>query len=583
MAVRLAPVEPAPTLRPGRHDGTAHSGDPAGHGARRGLWIEPARPAWLRRRSNAHYYALAAVCVGAFMGQLDASIVTIAFPTLQRVFHASVASVTWVGLSYLVVLVAAVTAVGRLADMVGRKLLYTYGFVVFIVGSALCALAPSLDSLDVFRVLQALGAAMLQANSVAIIYLAMPKNRLGRGLGIQGAAQALGLALGPSIGGLLLAVGGWRLIFLVNVPAGILGTVAAWIFLPRSRNLPIPAPYDWVGLGLFVPAIVALLMAVTLGSHWGWTSPHTVALYVVVAAAGAGFVARERRARAPMLDLSLFRRIPFTAGVAGGLLSYLVLFGTMFAVPFFLERGRGQNPGHAGLVVTALPLALGCVAPFSGTLAARIGPRPLAVGGMALCAGALAAMGLSRATGWSLVAGLVVVGAGLGLFIPPNNTAVMTAVPRSQAGTASGVLNMTRGLGTALGLALTGLVFGALLAHGTEVGAAERGFAVALLFLAATATAAALLSCCRRRERPRRQGPSPTEFAPFIEKARKTGRGDSGSRARPRDKSAATSSKTLISGLGAEDKARFRVWAGMPTARRVSDIKVREWIDAGRP
>src|SRR5580698_8985469 len=167
--------------------------------------VEPARPDWLRQRPAAPYFALAAVCIGAFMGQLDTSIVTVALPTLQKVFHASVGAVTWVGLSYLVVLVAGVTAVGRLADMVGRKLLYTYGFVVFIIGSGLCAAAPSLVSLDVFRVVQAVGAAMLQANSVAIIYLAMPRDRLGRGIGIQGAAQALGLALGPTVGGLLLA------------------------------------------------------------------------------------------------------------------------------------------------------------------------------------------------------------------------------------------------------------------------------------------------------------------------------------------------------------------------------------------
>ena len=124
-------------------------------------WVEPARPDWLRNRPNAHYYALATVCIGAFMGQLDASIVTVAFPTLQRVFHTSIGSVTWVGLSYLVVVVAGVTAVGRLADMVGRKLLYTYGFLVFIVGSALCAVAPTLLSLDAFRVIQAIGAVML--------------------------------------------------------------------------------------------------------------------------------------------------------------------------------------------------------------------------------------------------------------------------------------------------------------------------------------------------------------------------------------------------------------------------------------
>jgi EmrB/QacA subfamily drug resistance transporter len=460
----------------------------------RGSWAEPARPDWLRTRPNAHYYALAAVCVGAFMGQLDASIVTIAFPTLQRVFHASVTSVTWVGLSYLIVLVAGVTALGRLADMVGRKLLYTYGFVVFIIGSGLCAFAPTLISLDIFRVIQAMGAAMLQANSVAIIYLAMPKDRLGRGIGIQGAAQALGLALGPTVGGLLLAAGGWRLIFFVNVPAGILGTIAAWVFLPRSRELQTRSPFDWIGLGFFLPAIVAVLVAVSFGGHWGWLSLPTVGLFLLAVIAGGGFIVREGRARAPMLDLTLFRRIPFTAGVASGLLSYLMLFGTMLAVPFFLERGVDENPGRAGLVLTVLPLALGCVAPFSGKVAERVGTRPVTVGGMALSAGALTVTGLYEPTGWLLVGGLALVGVGLGLFIPPNNTSIMSTAPRSQAGTASGVLNMTRGLGTAFGLALTGLVFGAFAAHRTSVSAATNGFKAATLLLAVVAVLAAIIA-----------------------------------------------------------------------------------------
>ena len=207
------------------------------------------------------------------MGQLDASIVTVALPTLQRTFHASVGAVTWVGLSYLLVLVATVTAVGRFADMWGRKLLYIYGFAIFVIGSALCGLAPSLGVLIAFRVLQAIGAAMLQANSVAIIVLAVPRASLGKAIGIQGAAQAVGLALGPSVGGLLLAAGGWRLIFMVNVPFGVLGVIAGLLLIPRSLHLGDRVPFDWKGLSLFFPAIVAVLSAISFGNSYGWTSP----------------------------------------------------------------------------------------------------------------------------------------------------------------------------------------------------------------------------------------------------------------------------------------------------------------------
>jgi MFS family permease len=182
----------------------------------------------VRESPHAHWYVVGAVCIGAFMGQLDASIVRLALPGIGRDFHASGGAVEWVALAYLLVLVATVAAVGRIADAVGRKLLYVYGFGVFTAGSVLCSLAPPLPVLIAARVLQAIGAAMLQANSVAPIAEAMPASLLGRGIGVQGGAQALGLALGPAVGGLLLAIGGWRLILLVNLPAGAIGLALGW-------------------------------------------------------------------------------------------------------------------------------------------------------------------------------------------------------------------------------------------------------------------------------------------------------------------------------------------------------------------
>ena len=279
------------------------------------LLVEPRRPESVRNKENAYWLAVAAVCIGAFMGQLDASIVTVALPTLQRTFHASVGAVTWVGLSYLLVLVATVTAVGRLADMWGRKLLYVYGFAVFVIGSALCGLAPSLGILIACRVLQAVGAAMLQANSVAIIVIAVPRVSLGKAIGIQGAAQAIGLALGPSVGGLLLAAGGWRLLFMVNVPFGVLGMIAGLAFIPRSLKLSDRVPFDYKGLGLFFPAVVAVLSAISFGNTYGWTSPLIIGLFALGLCLGATFVIWEQRANDPMLDLSLFRLARFRSGI----------------------------------------------------------------------------------------------------------------------------------------------------------------------------------------------------------------------------------------------------------------------------
>ncbi|HEX7386312.1 MAG TPA: DHA2 family efflux MFS transporter permease subunit [Castellaniella sp.] len=459
---------------------------------------EPDPPAWVLDRPDAHWLAVYTVCIGAFMGQLDASIVTVAFPTLQQHFGAPMGEVEWVALSYLLVLVAAVVAAGRFSDMVGRKLLYTYGFALFTLASVACGFAPNLPSLIVFRAIQGLGAVMLQANSVALIATSIPRATLGRAIGIQGAFQALGLALGPSVGGLLIALGGWRLIFFVNLPAGILGCVAGWYLLPRSRYLAKRAPFDWWGLALFAPASVALFGALSRARETGFDSTPVVGMFALAILFLIAFLLRETRAHAPMVDLRLFRNAAFSAGIASGLLSYAVLFGILFVVPFLTERGFGLSTGTSGLVLTVLPAALGITAPYAGRLADRVGARPLTVAGMTL-----SGLGLLMAAFWhggpaALAVELVIMGIGLGLFTPPNNAAIMASAPQTQSGSAGGLLNMTRSIGTALGVALAALVFG--FASGSDHPAhalTMQGFAATAVLLAVLALLAAGLAALR--------------------------------------------------------------------------------------
>lgn len=458
------------------------------------LLTEPARPAVIRRHPHAASFALASVCVGAFMGQLDASIVNLAYPALRNDFHASIAAVQWVGLSYLLVLVAMVTAVGRLADMVGHKLLYVYGFVVFTAGSALCAAAPSLVVLDAFRAIQAVGAAMMQANSVAIIANTVPRERLARAIGLQGTAQALGLGIGPAVGGLLVAAGGWQLVFLVNVPAGILGAAVGWFLIPRSRHLGKRVAFDWIGLAWFAPGATALLVALSLGAQGRIPLAVPLALGLATAACGTGFLLAERSSRHPMVDLALFRRRSFTVGITTGLLSYLVLFGALFVLPFFLEHAFGQGPGRAGLDLTVLPLALGVAAPVAGTVADRNGPRLPTVAGLVTAGGALAALAAAHGSLAVVLVELAVLGAGLGAFVPANNASVMGAAPRAQAGLASGILNTTRGLGTALGVAVGGLVFSIV---GAGTGSVAHGTVATALVLAALSWTGAGIAALR--------------------------------------------------------------------------------------
>jgi MFS family permease len=232
----------------------------------RSILIEPARPEGIRRNPRAPWFAVAVVCFGAFMGQLDASIVTLTFRPMERQFAAPLAGVQWVSLAYLLVLVALLTPVGRLSDAVGRKLLYTYGFVLFTLASAACGLAPSLGLLVVFRVIQAAGAAMLQSNSVALVTTSAPAGNTRRALGIQAGAQSVGLALGPTLGGLLTASVGWRYVYWVNVPVGIAAVIAARYLLPRTRQFSRTDSFDWLGTALLATATTALLLAVSAAS-----------------------------------------------------------------------------------------------------------------------------------------------------------------------------------------------------------------------------------------------------------------------------------------------------------------------------
>lgn len=423
----------------------------------------------------------------------------IAFPTLERDFGATLAAVQWVGLSYLLVVSATIVAVGRAADIVGHKLVYTLGFVAFAIGSLLCGLAPSLPALVGLRALQAVGAAMMQANSVAIITLAVPSQRLGRALGIQGAAQALGLSLGPLLGGLLLGLGSWRLIFLVNVPIGLLGVTAAWFLIARVGHVPRrEVRFDWAGFALFGPAVGALLLTVSLGAVRGWTSPSILALAAAAVVLGVAFALRERSAEAPMLDPGLFSRPAFSVGIVSGLLSYVALFGVLFAAPFHLEHELGLSPLRSGIVLTALPLALGLVAPLAGRLSDRIGPRVLSVAGLALATASLLLLAVWNRDVPVLAAELGALGAGLGAFVPANNAAVMATAPAGQAGVVAGALNLMRGIGTAVGLSLAALVLGSVVGSRTAGGLAGQGFRATMLVLAAAAAVAAIVAALRR-------------------------------------------------------------------------------------
>jgi MFS family permease len=464
--------------------------------AHRSILQELPRPAAVRESPRAPWLAVGVVCFGAFMGQLDASIVTITFPAMEHDFGVPVAAVQWVSLIYLLGLVALLAPAGRLGDAVGRKLVYTYGFAVFTVASLACGLAPSLGALVLLRLVQSVGAAMLQANSVALVTTSAPKDRMRFALGVQAGAQSIGLALGPTLGGLLTASVGWRAVYWVNVPVGLAAIVAARYLLPRTRQFNRPEKFDWPGTVLLVAWTSALLLVLSAASGLSLPAWMVVLLAVLALAGVVAFIRRELRAAHPLIPVWLLRSAPLARALAGAACGYLALFGPLVLVPQLLGHDHGGE-ARIGLLLSTLPLGFGLAALFADAVLPRAwaDSRRGFAGALLTCAAMSAAIFLP-VTVTTLAAELTLAGVGLGIFVPANNTVIMRSTTDSSASLLGGLVSMARGIGTTLGISLMALAL--------HLGGADHGYAgstqarPAFIVLAVASAAAAAIALASR-------------------------------------------------------------------------------------
>ncbi len=413
------------------------------------------------KQKSFKWLVLINVSVGTFMATLDGSIANVALPTISSSLQVPLHMVQWVVTAYLLTICAMLPIVGKVSDIYGRGLLYNIGFLIFSAGSALCALSTSILMLIGTRIVQAIGASLLMANSQALVTTTFAATERGRAMGITGTMVSLGSLTGPAVGGILIGVFGWSSIFWVNVPIGLIGFVAGLFILPKQRQKRAREPFDYPGSILFMLGITVLLYSVSNAEIWGWLSIKTT---IGLGSSILGltlFYFRERIFKFPMLDFSLYRIRIFTTGSIAAFLSFVSLFCITIMMPFFLQNVLHTTPAVTGYVMAAFPLTMAVVAPFSGWLSDKIGPYVLTTAGLGVNAIGFILLNFlsSQASPWLVAAHLAIFGCGQGMFQSPNNSSIMGAVPRAKVGIAGGLNALTRNIGMIFGISLSISVF----------------------------------------------------------------------------------------------------------------------------
>jgi EmrB/QacA subfamily drug resistance transporter len=413
------------------------------------------------QRKGSVGWALAGLSLCMLLSSLGTSIANVALPTLAQTFGASFQDVQWIVLSYLLAITTLIVSVGRLGDIVGRRRLLLAGIFLFTAASALCGAAPTLALLIAARAAQGLGAAIMMALTLAFVGETVPKARTGSAMGLLGTMSAVGTALGPSLGGALIAGFGWRAVFFVNVPLGLLTLLLAYRSLPVDRQRPKAerAAFDSVGTLLLALTLAAYALAMTLGR--GSFGALNVAL-LSAAVVGAGlFAVAESKAASPLIRFAMFRQPVLSTSLAMSALVSTVVMATLVVGPFYLSRAFGLDAARVGMVMSVGPLAAALTGVPAGRMADRFGaPRITLAGLIAMAGGSLALSMTPAAFGvWGYIAPIVLVTVGYALFQTANNTVVMEDVRPDQRGAISGMLSLSRNLGLITGASVMGAVF----------------------------------------------------------------------------------------------------------------------------
>jgi NTE family protein len=418
-----------------------------------------------RRRAPTSGTVLAVSSLGVFMAFVDATIVNIAFPDIARSFpEAGISTLSWVLNAYNIVFAAFLVAAGRIADLLGRKRMFLFGLVVFTLASGLCAAAPSAGSLIGFRLIQALGAAFLVPASLGLVLQAFPADRRAHAVALLSAVGALAAGVGPSLGGLLVSLSDWRLVFLVNLPVGIVAYYLSRRLLVESREPGVRRMPDLPGAMLFAIAVAALVLAVVKGDEWGWGSARILGSFAVALALGALFIRRCTTHRSPIIDLGLLRIRTFSVANAMTVIAAAGFFGYTLINVLFLTQVWGYSVLEAGLAITPGPVVATVIAGPSSRLAERVGHRwVLVAGGLIWGAGLIwfiERVGLQPDFTGEWLPGMIILGTGAGILFPNLSGAAVASAPGEAFATATGLNSVARQVGAALGVAAVVAILG---------------------------------------------------------------------------------------------------------------------------
>ncbi len=391
------------------------------------------------------------------MAVLDASMLNIALPSITQDFNAKATDAQWLLNAYTITLVVLLIAFGRIGDMVRRDLLYSTGMAVFALGSYLCAESWNITVFVIFRIIQAVGGAIVMGNSMALITELFPPGRRGAAMGVQAILVASAFSLGPILGGWLTTHLGWHWVFYINIPVGIVGISLAFLLPPLGEK--VREPIDVIGLGLLAIGLGSFTLGVIKGQDWGWDSEKTVASFLIASSYLIAFVVREIAYEYPLLDFSLFGIRNF--GILALFIMMMGLAATLFLLPFFLQGIKGLSAEESGYWLLAIPIAITILAPIAGRLSDKLNPKiMMGTGPIVFSTGLYFLRDLDiDAKFWELAPILSVLGVGMALVIPVAMNVVMTAVPQRKAGMASGTIQTFNSLAQAMGVTFGGVMF----------------------------------------------------------------------------------------------------------------------------